>query len=341
MHNIAQDTITDTDVVTPLEQMTSALEQDMKDVNALIIKHMHSGVPMIPKLATYLIASGGKRVRPLLTIASAKLLGYKGDAHYKLAASVEFIHTATLLHDDVVDDSDQRRGKSSAHTIFGNEAAVLVGDFLFSRAFQLMVQIGSLDTLEVLSNASAIIAEGEVLQLSNNNNINITEEQYLDVIRAKTAELFAAACEAGGLVANCSPEQRNALREYGENLGIAFQMIDDLLDYHTPDDALGKNTGDDFQEGKMTLPVILALTEADADEMTFWTRTFSRGQQRNDDDFKTACGIINNHRVFDKGIEKAKIYGAKAQTALSVFDDKEPLKKMMYDLIDFVIERRY
>ena len=325
---------------TPLEKMTELLSNDMKSVNSLILKHMNSGVPMIPELVAHLIAAGGKRLRPMLAVASAKLLSYNGDAHYKLAASVEFIHTATLLHDDVVDESDLRRGKEAAHKIFGNEAAVLVGDFLFSRAFQLMVEIGSIDILDVLSNASAVIAEGEVMQLSAKNDIDCSLDDYLAVIRSKTAALFAAACETGGIAAACSQEQREALRIYGENLGIAFQMIDDLLDYSLADTKLGKNTGDDFKEGKITLPIILAVGKANYEEKDFWLRTCGKLEQT-DTDFQKACSIINNKNIINEGIELATSYGKKAQEAISIFDSKSELQNSMFELIDFVVNRDF
>ncbi len=324
----------------PLKQLSDMLQSDMKSVNTLILEHMQSGIPMIPELASHLIAAGGKRVRPLLSIAAANMFDYGGEDHYMLAASVEFIHTATLLHDDVIDDSDQRRGKASAHTIFGNEATVLVGDFLFSRAFQLMVQIGSLDVLRILSDASAVISEGEVLQLTTNNNINISEDDYLKVILSKTAELFSAACEAGAMVSSASEKDSKALRSYGENLGIAFQMIDDLLDYRTADAALGKNTGDDFREGKMTLPVILAVAHADDEEKAFWQRTCGDLDQQ-DGDFEHACALVEKHNVVAEGLEKARAYGDKAQDALASVNSSSPLAPLLHNLIDFVIERHY
>lgn len=324
----------------PLEQLSEILQSDMTSVNALILDHMQSGIPMIPELAGHLIAAGGKRVRPMLAIAAANMFSYDGQDHHKLAACIEFIHTATLLHDDVIDDSDQRRGKASAHTIFGNEATVLVGDFLFSRAFQLMVDIGSLDILRVLSNASAIISEGEVLQLTTNNNLNISEDDYLKVILSKTAELFAASCEAGSLISGASEKHCAALRCYGENLGIAFQMIDDLLDYRAPDAALGKDTGDDFREGKMTLPVILAIAAADDEERAFWQRSCGDLKQQ-DGDFETACALIQKHDILKQGLNKARQYGDKAQNALQDIETSSPILPLLHRLIDFVIERHY
>ena len=256
----------------PLETLSKALHEDLAAVNAIILDRMKSDIPLIPQLAGHLIAAGGKRIRPVLTLASAALFGYKGTRQHKLSACVEFIHTATLLHDDVVDDSDQRRGRASANALFGNEAAVLVGDFLFSRSFQLMVEDGSLDVLRILSNASAVIAEGEVLQLSTANNLETTEDQYMQVIRSKTAELFAAACEVGAVVAGRAPAECLTMREYGMCLGVAFQISDDVLDYAASEERLGKSIGDDFREGKMTLPVIKALEGATPGERKFWHR---------------------------------------------------------------------
>ncbi len=326
---------------TPLEHINTLLSDDMKAVNSIILKHMQSGVPMIPELAAHLITAGGKRIRPLLAIASARLLGYSDDAHHKLAATIEFIHTATLLHDDVIDESDMRRGKKTAHKIFGNEATVLVGDFLFSRAFQLMVEIGSIDILDVLSGASAVIAEGEVMQLSTKNNINCSLDNYLAVIRSKTAALFAAACETGGLAAGCSIEQRKALKSYGENLGIAFQIIDDLLDYNIDvANQLGKNTGDDFKEGKITLPLILAVLEANNNEKEFWLRTCGNLEQT-ENDFAQALKIIQKYDIINRGIELANGYGQKAKKAIAIFSDESKLQKPMSDLIDFVLCRNH
>ncbi len=325
----------------PLERLSTLLESDMKQVNQLILKHMKSDIPMIPQLAGHLIAAGGKRVRPLLAVAAAQMFAYDGDDHCKLAACVEFIHTATLLHDDVIDESEQRRGKASAHVIFGNEAAVLVGDFLFSRAFQLMVEIGSLPILRILSNASATISEGEVLQLTTTGNIRITREDYMNVIRAKTAELFAASCEAGALAAGGTEAECDALRRYGENLGIAFQMVDDILDYRPADAALGKNTGDDFREGKMTLPVVLLLQSATEEEKTFFESAFIRTEKQQDGDFEKACTLMEKYGIFEKALREAETYGQLAKDALTGFDKNPEITSLLSGLIDFVINRRH
>jgi octaprenyl-diphosphate synthase len=323
----------------PLDKLSVILKDDLADVNALILQRMQSEVPLIPQLAGHLIAAGGKRIRPLLTLASAALFGYQGTRQHKLSACVEFIHTATLLHDDVVDDSDQRRGKSSANALFGNEAAVLVGDFLFSRSFQLMVEDGSLDVLRILSTASAVIAEGEVLQLSIANNIETTEEQYFRVIRAKTAELFAAACEVGAVVAERTPAECKAMRDYGMYLGIAFQISDDVLDYAASEKRLGKSIGDDFKEGKMTLPVIHAIARADGAEKEFWSRCLAELQQK-DGDLQEALATLKKHNALESALAEARKYAALGIKALSALPD-HPLRQHLTDLIVFAVERDY
>lgn len=323
----------------PLDRLTQRLKPALSNVNALILGRMRSHVPLIPELASHLIESGGKRIRPLMTLASAALFNYAGDRQYRLAACVEFIHTATLLHDDVVDASDQRRGKASANAVFGNEAAVLVGDFLFSRSFQLMVEDGSIDVLRILSNASAIIAEGEVLQLSTASDLKTTEDQYFSVIRAKTAELFAAACEVGAVVAGRSPAECKALREYGMNLGIAFQISDDVLDYRPGEERRGKALGDDFREGKMTLPVILALSKATKEERAFWQRCLSDLEQV-PDDLPRARAILQGHDVLERSLAQAQSYAARAQESLS-FLPESPIRQDLLDLADFAVERGY
>ena len=323
----------------PLDKLTVILKDDLAAVNELILQRMQSEVPLIPQLAGHLIAAGGKRIRPLLTLASAALFGYQGTRQHKLSACVEFIHTATLLHDDVVDDSDQRRGKSSANALFGNEAAVLVGDFLFSRSFQLMVEDGSLDVLRILSTASAVIAEGEVLQLSIANNIETTEEQYFRVIRAKTAELFAAACEVGAVVAGRTPAECQAMRDYGMYLGIAFQISDDVLDYAASEKRLGKSVGDDFKEGKMTLPVIHAIARANSAEKEFWSRCLADLQQK-DGDLQEALATLKKHNALESALTEARKYAALGIKALSALPD-HPLRRHLADLIVFAVERDY
>lgn len=324
----------------PLFQLHTLLKSDMDCVNAIILARMESDVRMIPDLAGHLIQAGGKRIRPLLTLASARLCGYEGqDRHASLAAAVEFIHTATLLHDDVVDESEQRRGLASANAVFGNQATVLVGDFLFSRAFQLMVEDGSLDVLRILSQASAIIAEGEVLQLSTTSNIETSFEEYLRVITAKTAELFAAACEVGGVVAARPAAEIEALRQYGLNLGIAFQMADDVLDYTASEQRLGKTVGDDFREGKLSLPVVLALQKADEKERAFWQRTLGDGRQ-DTDDLSRAMDILAAHKVREEGLALARSYGHRAREVLSAVPQGS-LTRLLDALVAFSIDRDY
>lgn len=323
----------------PLDILSTELDSDMRAVNALIIERMDSPVKLIPQLASYLIAAGGKRIRPLLTLASTSI--YNGDMQraHRLAAAVEFIHTATLLHDDVVDESEQRRGQEAANLVFGNQASVLVGDFLFSRAFQLMTEDGSVDVLKVLANASAVIAQGEVLQLSTANSLNGGLETYIEVIRSKTAALFAAACEVGPMVSDAAPEHAKALSEYGMNMGIAFQIADDALDYNADQNNLGKTIGDDFREGKATAPVLLTLKDANADERAFWERTIVNGEQ-NDGDLEQALEIISKHDGFSKSLTLADDYKNKAIDALSIAPES-PFKDQLIGLADYVIHRSF
>ncbi|MDE1145249.1 MAG: polyprenyl synthetase family protein [Azospirillaceae bacterium] len=322
-----------------LEALVELVATDLAAVNDIIVRRMHSDVEMIPQLAGYIVASGGKRLRPVLTLAAARLCGYPGDRHHALAACVEFIHTATLLHDDVVDESDLRRGQPSANAVFGNKASVLVGDFLFSRAFQVMVEDGSLDVLRILSNASAVISEGEVLQLITANDTTTSEEAYLEVIRAKTAELFAAACRIGAVVAARPSAEEEALRSYGLNLGIAFQLVDDVLDYSAVQARLGKTIGDDFREGKITLPVVLAFRRGDDEERTFWRRTLEDIDQR-DGDLEHALELMQRHNTLRDSVERARHYGAVARDALGLFP-ASPIKRALLDVIDFVVDRDF
>ena len=310
---------------------------DLERTNACILQRMHSRVPLIPQLAGHIIAAGGKRIRPMLTLGAARMCGYDGDRHVLLAACVEFIHTATLLHDDVVDDSHLRRGNATANVLWGNQASVLVGDFLFSRAFQLMVEDGSLDVLRILSHASAVIAEGEVLQLETSNDTETTEDAYLEVISAKTAALFAAACRVGAVVSNRPKLEENALESYGKNLGIAFQLVDDALDYSAQAETLGKTIGDDFREGKITLPVLLAFRRGDDEQRAFWRRSLEDMEQ-GDDDLKHAIALMRRHGALDDTIERARHYGAMARDALAIFPDS-PARQAFTEVIDFVVER--
>ena len=319
--------------------MTQLLHDDMKKVNELILHYMKSDVPMIPQLAGYLIASGGKRIRPLMTLAATRLYDGQTTRPYALAAAVEFIHTATLLHDDVVDESHERRGNPSANVIYGNQASVLVGDFLFSRSFQLMVEDGSLDVLRILSDASAVIAEGEVRQLSFANDMSLTLAQYEKIIGCKTAALFAAACEIGPIVAGQDQAAVQALRDYGYNLGMAFQIADDVLDYTADPDKLGKTVGDDFREGKLTAPVIYALDDGDEGERAFWQRTMEDRIQR-EEDLPRALEIMKKHKSFDKGMQLARDYARKAQDALKDAPACE-MRELLKELATFTVERAY
>ncbi|RWX77160.1 polyprenyl synthetase family protein [Neorhizobium lilium] len=320
--------------VKPLVDLTRG---DMDRVNQLILSRAGSDVQMIPEVANHLISSGGKRLRPMLTLASASLFGYQGDGHVKLATSVEFMHTATLLHDDVVDESDLRRGRSTARMIWGNQASVLVGDFLLGQAFRMMVDVGSLEALDVLSTAASVIAEGEVLQLSVAKNMETTEDDYLSVIRAKTAALFAAAAEVGPIIANADKGGRSALRSYGMNLGLAFQLVDDALDYGGKAADLGKNVGDDFREGKITLPVILAYRRGTQDERAFWREAIEKGDS-SDDNLEKALGLINKYGALNDTIGRALHYGTIARDALAPLPHT-PMKAALLEVIDFSIQR--
>ena len=322
-----------------LDRLTALVSEDMRKVNQLILDKMQSPVDMIPQLAGHLIAAGGKRLRPMLTLAAAQLCGYRGERHLGLATCVEFIHTATLLHDDVVDESELRRGRESANALFGNQPSVLVGDFLFSRAFQLMVEDGSLQVLKILSDASAVIAEGEVMQLMTANDTQTSEEAYLKVIRSKTATLFAAAAQIGAVVADRPRLQEDALESYGMNLGIAFQLVDDVLDYSAHQAELGKTVGDDFREGKVTLPVVLAWRRGSEEERRFWRRTIEDEVQV-EGDLQQAIAYMDKHGALKDTIERARHYGAIARDALGVFPENEA-QIAMREVIDFCIERAY
>ncbi|MEQ8666340.1 MAG: polyprenyl synthetase family protein [Rhodospirillales bacterium] len=322
-----------------IDSLTKLVADDLAAVNEVIVHRMQSPVALIPQLAGHLVAAGGKRLRPVLTLASARMCGYAGKRHIALAACVEFIHTATLLHDDVVDDSELRRGESSANAIWGNQASVLVGDFLFSRSFELMVEDGSLDVLRILSNASSVIAEGEVMQLTTANDTETGESAYLEVIQAKTAKLFAAACEIGAVVADRPKVEQEALVTYGLNLGIAFQLIDDVLDYSAKQADLGKTIGDDFREGKITLPTILAFRRGSDEERTFWRRALEDLEQGGGD-LDHALELMNRHNALTDSVERARHYGAIARDALGIFPDGAE-KSALIDLLDFAIERPY
>jgi octaprenyl-diphosphate synthase len=332
-------------VIVPFESPSAAsigrlvelVAGDMERVNGTILSRTGSEVTMIPEIANHLIESGGKRLRPMLTLAMARLSGYSGDGHIKLAAAVEFMHTATLLHDDVVDGSEMRRGKFAARMLWGNEASVLVGDFLLGQAFKMMVEVGSLRSLEILSSAAAIIAEGEVMQLAVAKNTATTEDEYLSVIRAKTAELFGAACEVGPALGARPRDEQSACRSFGMNLGVAFQLVDDALDYGGKAAKLGKNVGDDFREGKITLPVVLSFRRGSESERAFWRRALEKGEATAAD-LEEAIALMAKHRALEDTIQRARHYGAIAQDALALFPGSA-MKDALEETVEFCIAR--
>ncbi|WP_431307818.1 polyprenyl synthetase family protein [Cypionkella aquatica] len=322
----------------PHDRLAEALAEDMAAVNLMIRARMASEhAPRIPEVTAHLIEAGGKRLRPMLVLAAARLLGYAGPFHVHLAATVEFIHTATLLHDDVVDESARRRGRPTANLLWDNKSSVLVGDYLFARAFQLMVEPGNLRVLDILANASATIAEGEVLQLTAAQDLGTTEAIYLQVVRGKTAALFSAATESGAEIAGATAAQIKALFDYGDALGIAFQIVDDLLDYGGSAAVIGKNTGDDFRERKLTLPVIKAVAKANPEERVFWVRVIEKGQQ-DDGDLQHALSLMAKHGAMQAARADALAWAARAQTALDALP-AHPLRDMLSDLAAYVVER--
>lgn len=320
----------------PHEQLADALSVPLSQVDALIRARMSSeNAPRIPEVTQHLVGAGGKRIRPMLTLASARLLGYPGPFDVHLAATVEFIHTATLLHDDVVDESSQRRGRPTANLLWDNKSSVLVGDYLFARSFQLMVETGSLRVLDILANAAATIAEGEVLQLTAMSDLSTGEDTYLKIVRGKTAALFSAATEAGGVIAGASEQKIRALRTYGDALGIAFQMADDVIDWL---DETGKGVGDDFRERKMTLPVIRAVAAAEGgDDWAFWARTIGKGRQKNGD-LDRAHRLLIDTGALRSTQETALDWAGTAQNALRELPEA-PLRDMLHDLADYVVAR--
>lgn len=332
--------VTVTDAYDPQPTLGSLLDltsADMGRINELIIAEAHSSVDMIPKLATHLIESGGKRIRPMLTCATSRLCGYEGLDHIPLATSIEFLHTATLLHDDVVDESDMRRGRKAARLLWGNQASVLVGDYLLGQSFKIMVGVGSLEALKILSNASAVIAEGEVMQLATAHNPESREEDYMAVINSKTAALFVAAAELGAVVANRPDKERRALKDFGHHLGILFQLVDDALDYHGKAADLGKDVGDDFRDGKITLPVILAYQAGSKDEQAFWQRTLGKGDI-GDTDLETAMSLISKYDTIARTMQKANTHADLARQALTVFPPSK-WKHALLDAVEFCISR--
>ena len=325
-------------VAKPLDRLSTLLAPEMEAVNALIRSRMESRhAPRIPEVTAHLVEAGGKRLRPMLTLAAAKLLGYRGTHHHLLAATVEFIHTATLLHDDVVDESRQRRGRPTANLLWDNKSSVLVGDYLFARSFQLMTETGNLRVMEILSNASAVIAEGEVLQLTAAQDLGTDEAVYLQVVRGKTAALFSAATEVGAVIAGAAPPQVQALYDYGDALGIAFQIVDDILDYSGAAETIGKNVGDDFRERKLTLPVIKAMAQADAAERDFWQRTIEKGDQQ-DGDLDQALAILARHGAIDAARADALAWAANARQSLDLLPEGE-IRQLLAELADFVVAR--
>jgi octaprenyl-diphosphate synthase len=322
----------------PFERLLALIADDLAQVNALIRERMSSEhAPRIPEISAHLIEAGGKRLRPILTLAASQLCGYDGGDHVKLAATVEFIHTATLLHDDVVDESAKRRGRATANILWDNKSSVLVGDYLFARAFQLMVETGSLEVLRILAEASAVIAEGEVLQLTTAHDLTTDRPRYDQVIRGKTAALFAAATEVGGVIARVAPEKVAALRTFGDGLGMAFQLADDLLDYGGSSAALGKNTGDDFREGKVTLPVILAYGRGDDAAKAFWRRTITRGEQQ-EGDLEQAMAYLAGTEALVDTQATARAHADRALAAMAGFP-AGAMRTALEDIVDFVVNR--
>src|ERR1700744_327778 len=322
-----------------IEPLTALVPRGIAKGHQGVVSRTGSEVTMNPEVANPLMASGGKRMRPILTLATAGLCGYSGEGHIKLAAAAEFMHTATLLHDDVVDESDLRRGKAAARVLWGNEASVLVGDFLLGQAFRMMVEVGSLRALDILSSAAATIAEGEVMQLAAAKNTATTEDEYLAVIRGKTAELFAAACEVGPVLAGRPKAEQTACRSVGMNLGIAFQLVDDVLDYGGKAAKLGKNIGDDFREGKITLPVVLAFRRGNDSERAFWIKALERGEI-GDGDLDHAIGLMTKHRALEDTISRAQHYGAMAVDALALFP-ASPMKTTLEQVVAFCLARSH
>ncbi|WP_166417656.1 polyprenyl synthetase family protein [Cochlodiniinecator piscidefendens] len=329
--------VLDKSTVKPHEQLSDFLSEEMGKVNDLIRARMASKhAPRIPEVTAHLVEAGGKRLRPMLTLAAAELCGYQGEYHVHLAATVEFIHTATLLHDDVVDESGQRRGRPTANLLWDNKSSILVGDYLFSRSFQLMVETGSLKVLDILANASATIAEGEVLQLTAAQDLSTNEDIYLQIVRGKTAALFSAATEVGGVIAAAPDAVVNALFTYGDALGVSFQIVDDLLDYWGSD-AIGKNIGDDFRERKLTLPVIKAVAKADDTERAFWKRTIEKGDQQ-DGDLEHALALLNKHNAMEETRQDALAWADAAKQAINTLPE-HPVRQMLSDIADYVVAR--
>ena len=314
-----------------VNKLTALCHEDLESTNTLIIEKLDSNVPLIKEIASYLILSGGKRLRPLLTACTFHLINRKKNNsknYIGLAAAVEFIHAATLLHDDVIDDSKKRRGSLSANEVWGNKTSVLVGDFLFSRAFQLMTKYGNLEILKILSDTSVVISEGEVLELINDKDLTINEDIYFKVINGKTASLFSAACQVGGISANGSLKEIEAIKSFGTNFGMAFQLIDDAIDYSSSDEKLGKNIGDDFKEGKITLPIILAYLRSNDEEKIFWNKNLVNLDQ-SPDDLAKAILIIKKYNCIKDTIDRARHFTNVAIDSLETFENNEYRKTLM------------
>lgn len=322
---------------TPLDLLSSFVQEEINQVNDLIVKRLENPVTLIPKLAGYLINSGGKRIRPLLALAVSKICGYRENRQISLSACIEFIHTATLLHDDVVDESNRRRGQETANIVWGNQASVLVGDFLFSKSFEIMVEDGDLEILKVLSKASSTIIEGEVMQLSASQNTTTQVETYYNIIMAKTAELFAASCHIGTILTDQPDYIRQSFIQYGLNLGLAFQLVDDVLDYTANEEILGKSLGNDFMEAKVTLPVIHAYEKGSIEEKAFWERTFNSLNQK-PGDFEHAVELLKTHKAFDYTLEQAQMYSNKARDSLSVLPNRMQTY-LLADVADYCVSR--
>ncbi|PPR43416.1 MAG: Octaprenyl-diphosphate synthase [Alphaproteobacteria bacterium MarineAlpha6_Bin2] len=322
-----------------LDDLQQLVNSDLKNVNIIIKDKIKNKINHIPKVAGHLVKAGGKRIRPMLCLACAQLCDYKGVKHLNLAASIEFIHTATLLHDDVIDESKKRRGLRTANNIWGNKSSVLVGDFLLSKSFELMTEVKNIEVLQILSETSSIIIEGEMSQMLSNRNITTTEDDYLDIIKSKTAQLFATASKICSYLTKVPSQYKNALNSFGMNLGMAFQLIDDLLDYKAIEKDLGKKVGDDFKEGKITLPIILALRRSDYIEKKFWKKTVQDGQI-NPGDFEKACSILKKREILYDIQKRAKHYSAIAKDALGIFQHSKE-KKILLNIIDFIVDRNF
>ena len=332
-----------TEIQNPFQKINEFLSEELKTTNQIILESSKGKAELIAEITNHLVSSGGKRIRPILTILAAKLCGYNsGNRHCNLAAAVELIHSATLLHDDVVDESSLRRGQPTANAIWDNKSSVLVGDYLFSVSFQLMVKDGSLEVLETLSQTSGIMADGEVLQLMNSKDVEISKENYLDIISYKTAILFAAATKVGALITNQDQQRTQDLNDFGQNLGVAFQIIDDILDYSADEQTLGKKIGDDFFEGKVTLPIILTYQQSSSEEKQQIKKLFAENlinDEQNPESFKQIMMLINKYEALEKSYQTALTYRDLAVKNLDSFKDCQE-KSMLIEILDYGISRK-